>query len=195
MPKLVYTQDFFSIYDAIDAETCSQIVSLFDSEEGKSQGKTVDADGSETITSYAKNSFDFVLADKGNWSAIFKSIDPIIDQCIGHYISSSPVLRAFKLCSTGYKIQMYPKGEGFFNWHADSLSETTRNRVLAMVCYLNDVEKGGETEFHHQKLKFSPKAGHLLFFPTGWNYMHRGNKPESCGKYIISAFVEVRYNE
>ena len=88
---------------------------------------------------------------------------------------------------------MYPRGEGRFGWHADAVGGASGDRVVAMVLYLNDVERDGETEFFHQGLKVSPRAGQLLLFPAGWNYMHCGHVPESGDKYVISTFVRIKH--
>jgi len=93
---------------------------------------------------------------------------------------------------TGYKIQMYPRQEGYFRWHADSVGKGAQSRVAAMVLYLNDVDSGGETEFFHQQVKIPPRAGNLLIFPAGWNYMHCGQVPLSADKYVISSFIKIR---
>jgi hypothetical protein len=54
------------------------------------------------------------------------------------------------------------------------------------------VDSGGETEFFHQQVKIPPRAGNLLIFPAGWNYMHCGQVPLSADKYVISSFIKIR---
>ena len=118
---------------------------------------------------------------------------PRIQACIRHYLSRSPILQSFDLQVTGYKIQMYPRGQGFFRWHADSTGRGVQSRQVAMILYLNDVAQGGETEFFHQGLKVAPRAGQqLLLFPAGWNYMHCGQVPVSHDKYIVQTFVKIK---
>lgn len=46
------------------------------------------------------------------------------------------------------------------------------SRVLSVLLYLNDDYEGGEIEFMHSKLKFKPKAGSVLFFPSNFLYVH-----------------------
>ena len=38
--------------------------------------------------------------------------------------------------------------------------------------YLNDDYEGGEIEFRHSGIKFKPKAGSVLFFPSNFLYVH-----------------------
>lgn len=46
------------------------------------------------------------------------------------------------------------------------------SRVLSVLLYLNDDYEGGEIEFKHSNLKFKPKAGSVLFFPSNFLYVH-----------------------
>jgi hypothetical protein len=188
---VISDQDLIVVYRALDKELCRSVVDFFDHDERKSRGKIITGSQNVHPEKEIKNSWDLEILNKGASQSVFKSIHPKIQACMSHYLSRSPVLQSFSLQATGYKIQMYPRNEGYFRWHADSVGSNGGNRVVAMVLYLNDVEKGGETEFFHQKMKISPKAGHLVLFPTGWNYMHRGHTPESADKYIIQTFVTV----
>ncbi|MCB5188153.1 2OG-Fe(II) oxygenase [Methylobacillus caricis] len=191
LADIVYDQDFIVVYQGLDEGLCGSIVDLFDQDKGKWRGK-VDRSGGALYEAETKRSWDLEIVNEGNWQDIFQRVHPKIEACISHYISRSPILEAFDLQATGYKIQMYPKNQGYFRWHADSIGGDTGDRVVAMVLYLNDVEKGGETEFFHQGIKISPKAGYLVLFPAGWNYMHCGHMPISGDKYIISTFIKVK---
>ena len=171
---------------------CQDIVELFTRDEGKWRGKIAIGAENAAYEKETKNSWDLEILNEGAWQPIFQEIHPRIEACLSHYLKRSPVLQSFDLQVTGYKIQMYPKNEGYFRWHADSVGLHNGNRVIAMVLYLNNVEQGGETEFFYQNIKVSPKQGHLVLFPTGWNYMHCGHVPESEDKYIIQTFITIK---
>lgn len=190
--EVVYDQDLIVIYKGLDKELCQSIVTLFDEDESKWRGKVASGTSNAIYEKKAKNSWDLEILDKGAWQPLFREIHPRIEACLSHYLKRSPVLQSYDLQVTGYKIQMYPKDAGYFNWHADSVGHHNGNRVIAMVLYLNDIELGGETEFLYQNIKVTPKAGHLVLFPTGWNYMHCGQVPKSADKYIIQTFVTVK---
>lgn len=188
--NIIYAKESIVIYQALDEALCKEVIKLFDSANDKQRGKI----GRHQDLAYEqqiKNSWDMEIRNDGIWQDIFQKIHTKTNSCITHYLGQSPVLKDFPLQLTGYKIQMYPKNEGYFRWHADSVGKSARDRVAAMVLYLNDVERGGETEFFHQGLKVTPKAGNLVMFPTGWNYMHCGHTAESNDKYIISTFVKI----
>mgnify|MGYP003325462832 CR=1 FL=1 len=50
------------------------------------------------------------------------------------------------------RLKHYRTGRGNFLDHVDVGSYDSANRFLVLFVYLNDVEKGGETEFYYQKL-------------------------------------------
>ena len=191
---IVRSHDFIVVYKGLDSVLCRSIIDLFDRDRSKWRGKVIKS-GDTTHEGQIKNSWDLEILNEGAWQGIFRQIHPRIAACLAHYLAQSPVLQSFDLQGSGYRIQMYPRNEGYFRWHADSVGKHGAGRVAAMVLYLNDVEKGGETEFFHQRITISPRAGQLVLFPTGWNYMHRGNTPESGDKYIVSTFIKVKDQE
>lgn len=90
--------------------------------------------------------------------------------------------------------QKYSKGQGGYPyWHSEiypqPASTEALHRNLLFMFYLNDVEKGGETEFYYQGKKITPKAGRMVIAPAGFTHTHRGNKPISNDKYILTSWV------
>jgi hypothetical protein len=189
---VLFDQEFITLYQALDAAQCRTVIEHFDRDERKSQGQVYRQGLVRSQEEAIKSSRDLEILDDGEWRPVFRSIHPRIQACIQHYLSRSPILQSFDLQVTGYKIQMYARGQGYFRWHADSIGRGVQSRLVAMILYLNDVADGGETEFFHQGIKVAPRAGHLLLFPAGWNYMHCGQVPVSSDKYIIQTFVRIK---
>jgi hypothetical protein len=189
---VIYDEDFIVIYRALDPALCRSVIDRFDGDAGKWRGKILGPGNEASPQEDIKSSWDLEILPEGPWRDVFDEIHAQIETCLSHYLVRSPILKSCDLQITGYKIQMYPKSQGYFRWHADSTGKSTRGRVAAMVLYLNDVEKGGETEFFHQGIKISPRAGNLVLFPAGWNYLHCGHTPESDDKYIIQTFVKLK---
>lgn len=97
------------------------------------------------------------------------------------------------ISDTGFRVQEYKKGVGYYREHIDGGmgdSEHTKDRILAAIIYLNDVEIGGETYFREHELNIPAKAGSICLFPTHWAYPHQGCLPISNDKWIISTFIQ-----
>ncbi len=82
---------------------------------------------------------------------------------------------------------------GYPYWHSEVYPQAGHNealhRVLLFMFYLNDVEEGGETEFYYQQRKISPKQGTMVIAPGYFTHTHRGNKPISNDKYILTSWI------
>lgn len=90
--------------------------------------------------------------------------------------------------------QRYDKQMGGYPyWHSEVYPQAGHNdalhRMLLFMFYLNDVEEGGETEFHYQDIKVKPKAGRMVIAPAYFTHTHRGNVPVSNNKYILTSWV------
>ncbi|MGO2477627.1 MAG: 2OG-Fe(II) oxygenase, partial [Pseudoalteromonas sp.] len=88
---------------------------------------------------------------------------------------------------------------GYPYWHSEVYPQAGHNdalhRVLLFMFYLNDVEEGGETEFYYQERKISPKQGSMVIAPGYFTHTHRGNKPISNDKYILTSWVLFNHAE
>ena len=93
-----------------------------------------------------------------------------------------------------FQIQKYDKGEGGYPaWHIDSdYLYPFHNREYVYLFYLNDVNEGGETEFLHCGVSLKPVKGTLVYFPTNFPFVHRGNVPISSDKYIVTGWMSLK---
>ncbi|MDX3931900.1 MAG: 2OG-Fe(II) oxygenase [Stenotrophomonas sp.] len=91
-------------------------------------------------------------------------------------------------------LQWYAAGEGGYPyWHCelypkDEKAETL-HRHLLWTLYLNDDFQEGETEFHFQQRKVTPRTGSLLIAPTAFTHTHRGNRPQGGDKVIATSWI------
>ncbi|MEM9101454.1 MAG: 2OG-Fe(II) oxygenase [Pseudomonadota bacterium] len=90
--------------------------------------------------------------------------------------------------------QKYEKQQGGYpHWHSEIYPQGEQceplHRILLFMYYLNDVERGGETEFFYQKKKIQPKTGRMVIAPAGFTHTHRGNQPKSNDKYILTSWI------
>lgn len=191
------------IEDAISAES-AELLYLFAmdaSEEIGAPGKTMGG-----VMPTAKNSIDIALPRRNEWTgqwspaalreigydldAIDAEIAMAINSALEAYKSEFPSLSGIaSFGDTGYQIQRYKKGAGFYRNHVDGDPENQPHRIFACVLYLNTVEEGGETQFPHHGVSVKPVAGRMVIFPSIWLYPHEGRVPISEDKVIATTFV------
>ena len=88
------------------------------------------------------------------------------------------------------EINLHSDYKQFKKYHWDNDAFEIENRIITMIIYLNDVEKGGETTFKHINVDpIKPKKGNVLIFPSGPLFAHRGNNPISNTKHICVVWV------
>ena len=90
---------------------------------------------------------------------------------------------------TNTKIQKTQPGGGYHVWHTErNYLNYGCSRALVWTVYLNDIEKGGETEFLNQNQRVPAKTGRGCIFPADFPYVHRGNPPLDKDKYIVTSW-------
>ena len=86
------------------------------------------------------------------------------------------------------KLQKSSSGGGFTQWHHEHGKGTSSSRFLVWMFYLNNVKKGGKTEFLYQDLAFKPTKGSLLIWPASFTHTHRAAKDLKEDKYIATGW-------
>lgn len=81
-----------------------------------------------------------------------------------------------------------------FDWHVDVGDYPSARRFMVCFFYLNTVEKGGETLFDWGESTadaaiVTPEQGKAVLFPPFWTHPHKGCKPKSEAKYIVSTYA------
>ncbi len=186
------TTEFITcVEELLEPALCEEIVARFYSSDESQAGQVLHADEGPQ-EGPDKVSLDLPILPEGAWADVYPRVHGAVSKALETYLPDHPSLGVYPVEGTGYKIQMYPEGRGRFEWHFDALSKEAQSRLVALIIYLNDVERGGETEFYYQRLKVAPSAGLGILFPTAWTHMHRGNVPVSTDKLIISSFLRYR---
>ena len=123
------------------------------------------------------------------WPGIAEDINQALVQKLAEYMDDFPYLQdqGEDWWSGTCILQKTEPMEGYHMFHAEDTAESTRQRVLVWMVYLNDVEEGGETEFLYQKLRIKPKRNLLVIWPGSFTHLHRGNPPMST-KYILTGW-------
>ena len=134
---------------------------------------------------------------KGCSYDLYKSFEDGVSQslwtAISLYVEAYPETRAApQLWDSGFRLQHYRKGSGYYRSHHDGAPwdpEPTCLRVFGIVAYLNTVERGGETGFPLHDLKVKARKGSIAIFPAAWTHPHQACVPISSDKWIISSFI------
>ena len=193
--RILSERDFVVHFEEVlDRGTCDAIIQAFEASSDRRDGRVFHMDDGD-VRNDDKVSTDLPIPVDGAWADLHQRIHTAVSEAIHEILPRYPGLQVDALGGTGYKIQKYRRGEGHFTWHVDSFGPLAESRLLALVLYLNDVEQGGETEFHHQEMAVAPRAGQAILFPTAWTHMHRGRVPESNDKYVISSFFQFPIQE
>jgi hypothetical protein len=87
------------------------------------------------------------------------------------------------------KLQKAQAGGGFTALHCEQgSSQMTAARFMVWMIYLNDVPKGGRTNFPLQEVSFKPTAGTLLYWPAAYTHMHQSTNDLESDKYIATGW-------
>lgn len=188
--KLKYKfQDFVGIYEnAFTDNECNDTIKLF--EKYHKCGYTYSRSMPETDDT----SINICPSIDLDWDIGFIESfhNRFYDYIYPLYNLKYPILQILhKHMSKNIKIQKTEPTQGYHIWHCEhEYSSVSRDRLLAWILYLNDVEEGGETEFLYQSLRFKPKTGTFILFPAHFTHTHRGNPPLSGVKYIATGWIE-----
>jgi predicted 2-oxoglutarate/Fe(II)-dependent dioxygenase YbiX len=181
--------DYILVFeDVITPTLCDSILNEFSNEE--EWQKTVIGDGriddkirtAETvILSYPhvieKNPEIRISLDK----AIFASAGLAIKK----YNEKFPLAHIEE--DSGYEFLRYKEGQ-FYVQHTDSFK--ARPRAVSCSFILNDGYEGGEFAFFDRELKYKPKKGSCIMFPSNFMYPHEIMPVTSGTRYsIITWFV------
>ena len=112
-----------------------------------------------------------------------------IFQRYNEYCDVRPYPLGQPMCLTAFSIRIYYQNNGWFIEHQDQAQGPNSQRQFGIVLYLNDVEEGGQTYFGELDLGIKAERGKMIIFPANYLFRHEGQKPISCDKYAITAFM------
>jgi hypothetical protein len=88
---------------------------------------------------------------------------------------------------SGYELLRYKEGQ-FYTTHTDSFKD--RPRAVSCSFILNDNYEGGEFAFFNRELKYKPKKGSCIMFPSNFMYPHEIMPVTNGTRYsIITWFI------
>ena len=123
---------------------------------------------------------------------VAKNIDDFnqgLQSCFDKYTSSYALHQTLPaLTSKVVKIHKVKPHEGYHAFHPEVGGMDSLDRCLVWLCYLNNVEEGGETEFLYQGIKVQPEQGKMILWPAQWTHTHRGNPIYNGLKYYATGW-------
>jgi hypothetical protein len=137
-----------------------------------------------------------------DWKPIVEDIRGMIYSRLPKYLDEIHVGLTHSLFENGYdssySMMKYEPGSVGYTWHNDFLWDNFSNkggcRTITWLFYLNECE-GGETEFRFSGEKIKPEKGKLVFFPSTWCMVHRGNPVISGEKYLCVGWLHSTWNK
>ena len=176
------SDDFILEYVMDDTIICDQLIDYHKNDtDYKRRGATVGLGGGKVST-------DVCIATNNQNPAVIAYMRELCSVGLKNYCEVYNHFNQIGI-KEAWNIQHYAPNEGYFNWHCERSCYQSDQRALVFMTYLNDVTDGGETEFYYQQRKISPKQGSMVIAPGYFTHTHRGNKPISNDKYILTSWV------
>jgi len=183
--------NFIDGYYLSDLSICDDLINLFKNSKNKTAGEV------ETgVKKEIKDSTDLLLRDtdipqSNTLIKYFEELSKILDLYKNKYKSCDNQVPTWGL-EPAFRIQKYKPSQAFHGWHCEKGSIHTAIRHLVFMTYLNDVKKGGETEWYYQKLKAKPEKGLTVIWPSEWTFTHKGHTTIDEDKYIMTGWYEFK---
>jgi hypothetical protein len=182
----IYTEN-----NIISTQLCKEIITMFEKSRDKIPGTT-----SSGANFKVRNTIGLEITNLDEWKDIYANLCIKLRESLDKYLNTinNKSNNGFlnnkihdNLEFLTIQVHRYRKNEGLYSWHNDFTYTAEGIRYITFILYLNDVNIGGETEFVCNKI--NAEAGKVLFFPSTWTYVHRGNMPISDNKYIIVGWL------
>jgi hypothetical protein len=113
-------------------------------------------------------------------SFVFESITKFIGEYAAQYDIGS-------LNDEGYTVLKYQDGMEYRKHH--DCGGPHDKRVVSILVYLNDGYVGGQLEFPHLGVTYTPKSGDLVLFPSNYTFAHIAHPVTEGTKYAIVSWM------
>ena len=181
-------------YYLSDLSICDDLINLFENSDNKVLGKTLQGVNKERKDSLDLQLSIFDIPQYKSLQLYFKELT----KCINLY------KKKYKFCDlhidpwaveNSFNIQKYKPSQGYHLFHCEKSNIKSSKRHLVFMTYLNDVKKGGETEWYYQKLKVKPEKGLTVIWSADWTFTHKGHTTIDEDKYIITGWFDFKSYE
>lgn len=180
--------DLIEVFEnQVDQATCQGLINIFES--NPNVADSLIGYGGYSQNNALRRSVSLTLLPS-NCGDIYNDLNQALQKAYHTYRQKYPILEKVKIAQPEpMNLVKYSDADQEYGWHVDGADAGLRYRFLSVVCYLNTVREGGETEFRLQHRKVKPKEGSVIIFPSGWTHEHRGLPPASNPKYIVTTWL------
>jgi len=176
--------------NAIPEDFCDYLIEKFESSKNV-HGSNYNSKNIEKGIGYNRN-FYFIESGeywKSDTSKILEYASKVVSNyfdrlgsiCQLRYKPEDTYLDSIKLCR-------YDLNDDF-NWHNDQIvikrDDKYYLREYQIICYLNTVDSGGETEYPVFGKKIKSEKGKVLVAPSNFVFFHKAFTPKSNSKYCV----------
>jgi prolyl 4-hydroxylase len=173
--------DYVKAYDGTLApERCQHLIDRFEASTDLHERKE------------AEGSYGFAqLSVSRHWPEVEAEIGRILMICFGQYRQALHIGPYWPTTPLSEEIRLkryLPNGRDEFPPHVDVMDQSTTNRFITAILYLNS-PGGGETVFSDLGVRIAPLPGRLVIFPPLWLFPHAGLPPQNQAKYILHSYL------
>ena len=187
--ELNYNNNFIDGYYLSDLSICDSLIEYFETSKNKILGET-----GQGVDKKIKDSLDLPLKTNNltkDLHSYFKELSKIINLYKKKYKFCDEKISQWGV-EEDFNIQKYKPSQAYHGWHCERGNIYSSKRHLVFMTNLNDVERGGETEWYYQKVKVKPEKGLTIIWSADWTFTHKGHTTIDEDKYIITGWFELK---
>lgn len=190
------TAHFIKLYEkAIPDPICDTLIDIFES----NVDKTFEASYRRGDQEEAKTDghLELVLTglkeDDESFNMFHSSLANLVENQIRQYIDeiqfwSSLYPKQHSL--EHFKLKRYEYSKENVKYHTDADNRCGVQKLLTVLCYLNDVTDGGTLVFPDYDIRYPAAKGSIIIFPSTWMFPHFAEHPFSNSKYVMTTFTQ-----
>lgn len=171
---------------------CRQLIDTANEIESWYPSSQIGSDDEKAYTNEGRTSTGSIISARVDprWKPFEEALVSTFHTALFAYLKYNSWLKVS--CDTGYELLRYEKDQRF-QCHVDLIAGRAEGqRQLSALLYLNDDYQGGELVFPRQCLKYKPKAGEVLMFPSNFCYPHESLPVIEGTKYAIVTWFAYR---
>lgn len=170
------------IDDVFSAELCQEIIRRFEADPAKNNAYSTTND---KLSMPYRQGLCITISERESWRDIDQQLYQGITEAARCYMLRYNIQT--DAIDNGYTVARFEPGE-VTRPHIDSVHGKSVFRLITAVCYLNDLDQGGETYFIQQGASVKPKRGRVVLFPPFFTHPH-GSTPASDRRYIMVTWI------